>query len=235
MTSASAGKMGFCSSGSTRPTSRARCPRSLLGRSYPSTSSAVSTASLVLSDTPALPLSTRLTVASLTPTFLATSASRRAGVRVMLQTIRHFSASYSRLPPVSSLSATVIKLCLFIRSSTSCNQMSGNVSCSQRRRRQTDSSQRRGRTSQTSAPGKGWSDEEQTALRTALPPGSRGRRRSRNCSRRRSLRQQQQRRRQQHSRLDRPGDYQHRLRAARGAAAGAEQGVAGGRGHLRGG
>ena len=54
MTSASAGKIGFCSSGSTRPISRARCPRSLLGRSYPSTSRAVSTASLVLSDTPGL-------------------------------------------------------------------------------------------------------------------------------------------------------------------------------------
>jgi hypothetical protein len=45
----------------------------------------VSTVSLVLSDTPGLPLSTRLTVASLTPTFFATSASRRAGVRVMPQ------------------------------------------------------------------------------------------------------------------------------------------------------
>src|SRR5690348_17804884 len=83
MTSASAGKIGFCSSGRTRPMSRARCPRSWLGRSYPSTSRAVSTASLVLSDTPALPLSTRLTVASLTPTFVATSASLLAGVRVM--------------------------------------------------------------------------------------------------------------------------------------------------------
>src|SRR5580658_9140770 len=81
MTSARAGKIGFCSSGSTSPTSRARSPRSCVGRSYLSTSRAVSTASLVLSDTPALPLSTRLTVASLTPTFLATSASRLAGGR----------------------------------------------------------------------------------------------------------------------------------------------------------
>ena len=32
-TSANAGKIGFCSSGSTRPTSRARSPRSLVGRS----------------------------------------------------------------------------------------------------------------------------------------------------------------------------------------------------------
>jgi hypothetical protein len=49
--------------------SLARCPRSRVGRSYPSTSRAARTASLVLSDTPALPFSTRLTVASLTPTF----------------------------------------------------------------------------------------------------------------------------------------------------------------------
>ena len=33
MTSASAGKIGFCSSGITRPTSRARSPRSFVGRS----------------------------------------------------------------------------------------------------------------------------------------------------------------------------------------------------------
>src|ERR1700728_2981447 len=85
MTSANAGKMGFASSGSTRPISRERWPRSRVGRSYPRTSRAVSTASLVPSDTPAFPLSTRLTVASLTPTFLATSASRRAGVGVMPQ------------------------------------------------------------------------------------------------------------------------------------------------------
>ena len=39
----------------------------------------------MLADTPALPLRTRLTVASLTPTFSATSASRLLGVRVMLQ------------------------------------------------------------------------------------------------------------------------------------------------------
>lgn len=32
-TSASAGKIGFCNSGSTSPTSRARSPRSLVGRS----------------------------------------------------------------------------------------------------------------------------------------------------------------------------------------------------------
>ena len=84
-TSANAGKIGFCSSGRTRPTSRARSPRSLAGRSYPSTSSAVSTASRVASEMPGLPLRTRLTVASLTPTYLATSASRREGARVMLQ------------------------------------------------------------------------------------------------------------------------------------------------------
>ena len=39
----------------------------------------------MLADTPGLPLSTRLTVASLTPTFIATSASRLLGARVMLQ------------------------------------------------------------------------------------------------------------------------------------------------------
>jgi len=39
----------------------------------------------VLSETPVLPFRTRLTVASLTPTFLATSASRLLGVRVMPQ------------------------------------------------------------------------------------------------------------------------------------------------------
>ena len=75
-TSASAGKIGFCSSGSTSPTSRARSPRSLVGRSYPSTSSAVSTVDRVASETPGLLLSTRLTVASLTPARAATSASR---------------------------------------------------------------------------------------------------------------------------------------------------------------
>jgi len=32
-TSASAGKIGFCNSGSTRPTRRARSPRSFVGRS----------------------------------------------------------------------------------------------------------------------------------------------------------------------------------------------------------
>ena len=37
----------------------------------------MSTASRVVWETPGLPFSTRLTVASLTPTFLATSASRR--------------------------------------------------------------------------------------------------------------------------------------------------------------
>ena len=50
--------------------------RSLVGRSYPRTSSAVSTACRVASETPGLPLRTRLTVASLTPTLVATSASR---------------------------------------------------------------------------------------------------------------------------------------------------------------
>jgi hypothetical protein len=75
MASASAGKIGFCSSGMTSPTRRARSPRSFVGRSYPSTSSAVSTASRVDADTPGLPFSTRLTVASLTPTLRATSAS----------------------------------------------------------------------------------------------------------------------------------------------------------------
>src|SRR3954454_4898359 len=68
--------MGFCSSGRTRPTSRPRSPRSLVGRSYPRTSSAVSTDARVASETPLRPLSTRLTVASLTPAFLATSARR---------------------------------------------------------------------------------------------------------------------------------------------------------------
>src|SRR2546421_2176995 len=69
--------MGFCSSGSTRPASRARCRRSCVGRSYPSTSSAVSTAWRVASETPGFSFSTRLTVASLTFAYAATSASRR--------------------------------------------------------------------------------------------------------------------------------------------------------------
>lgn len=72
ITSAKAGKIGFWSSGRTRPTSLARSPRSCVGRSYPSTSSAVSTDCRVAWETPGLPLSTRLTVASLTPTFFAT-------------------------------------------------------------------------------------------------------------------------------------------------------------------
>ena len=44
--------------------------------------------------------------------------------------IRHLSESYSHFFPHFRHVATVIKLCLFIRSSTSCKQMSGNVSCS---------------------------------------------------------------------------------------------------------
>ncbi len=72
MTSAKAGKIGFCSSGRTSPTRRARAPRSWVGRSYPSTSSALSTDCRVASETPGLSLRTRLTVASLTPTFFAT-------------------------------------------------------------------------------------------------------------------------------------------------------------------
>jgi hypothetical protein len=54
---------------------RAFRERSWVGRSYPITSSAVRTAARVASETPGFPLSTRLTVASLTRACLATSAS----------------------------------------------------------------------------------------------------------------------------------------------------------------
>ncbi len=67
MTSANAGKIGLVSSGMISPISPARCWRSRGGRSYPRTSRAVSTCCLVVTDTPGFPLSTRLTVASLTP------------------------------------------------------------------------------------------------------------------------------------------------------------------------
>jgi len=50
--------------------------RSRAGRSYPSTSSAVSTARRVSAETPGLSLSTRDTVASLTWAWAAMSASR---------------------------------------------------------------------------------------------------------------------------------------------------------------
>jgi hypothetical protein len=85
ITSASAGKIGFCSSGSTRPISRARSPRKLGRALVTEDVQRGQHGSLVLSETPALPLRTRLTVASLTPTFLATSARRREGARVMQQ------------------------------------------------------------------------------------------------------------------------------------------------------
>ena len=72
--------------------------------------------------------------------------------------------------------------------------------------------------------GKGWSDEEQTALPTALPPDSRSRRRGRPCPRRRGLHKQQlERTASVPARAApalaapvRPGDHQHRLRAAGG-------------------
>src|SRR5262249_24842052 len=57
---------------------------------YPSTSSAVSTAARVASEMPGRPLSTRLTVASLTPTYFATSAS----LRVTVASIVHNRASH---------------------------------------------------------------------------------------------------------------------------------------------
>ena len=225
MTSASAGKMGFCSSGSTRPMSRARCPRSWVGRSYPSTSRAVSTASLVLSDTPALPLSTRLTVASLTPTFLATSASRRAGVRVMPATIRHLPAKVcvtqvthgaalgwpgrrdGTFPGycVQDHRDKVVSLHSFI------NILPPDVDLCMFL------------VMVTVPPRKG-SIDDQTALPTELPPARGSRRRGGPGPRRRGLLEQ----------LDlaavrpRPGGKvtdQHRLRAARGAAASAAQGV----------
>ena len=72
-TSASAGKMGFWSFGHDEANHRARSPRSWVGRSYPITSSAVSTVARVASETPGFPLRTRLTVASLTPACLAMS------------------------------------------------------------------------------------------------------------------------------------------------------------------
>src|SRR5690242_1805291 len=52
-----------------------RC-RSRVGLSYPSTSRAASTVWRVVAETPALPLRTRLTVASLTPACAAMSESR---------------------------------------------------------------------------------------------------------------------------------------------------------------
>jgi hypothetical protein len=56
----------------------------------------------VLPDTPTLPLRTRLTVASLTPTFAATSASRLLGVRVMLQIYGMKSQESARSDPLDS-------------------------------------------------------------------------------------------------------------------------------------
>src|SRR6476469_6118178 len=77
-TSPNAGKIGFWSSGSTRPTRRARAARSWDGLSYPRTSSAVRTAARVDAATPGRSFRTRLTVASLTLAYAATSASRVA-------------------------------------------------------------------------------------------------------------------------------------------------------------
>src|SRR5207247_8244717 len=56
--------------------------RRWVGRSYPITSSAVRTAARVASEIPGLPLSTRLTVAWLTPACLATSARLRATLQL---------------------------------------------------------------------------------------------------------------------------------------------------------
>src|SRR3954468_2970679 len=97
-TSASAGKIGFCSSGRTRPTSRPRSPRNLVGRSYPRTSSAVSTDARVDSETPLRPLSTRLTVASLTPAFLATSARRLVTAESYVKNLQNLNLDLQHTP-----------------------------------------------------------------------------------------------------------------------------------------
>jgi hypothetical protein len=57
-------------------------------RPYPITSSAVKTAARVVSEIPGLPFSTRLTVASLTPACLATSASLPAIVQLHDKTLQ---------------------------------------------------------------------------------------------------------------------------------------------------
>ena len=70
----------------------------------PSTSRAVSTASRVASDTPGRPLSTRLTVASLTPTFSATSVSRPTMTRKHTQDSASFRKELaSRLAAAADL------------------------------------------------------------------------------------------------------------------------------------
>src|SRR6478752_862111 len=92
MICANAGKIGFVSSGTMRPTRPALLRRKRLGRSYPRTSSAVSTAWRVDSATPGLPLSTRDTVASDT---LAWSAMSR-------------SLAFTSPPPSSHVSWTVV-------------------------------------------------------------------------------------------------------------------------------
>src|SRR3954452_1517461 len=76
ITWAKAGKIGLINSGITSPIRPADRRRSRVGRSKPSTSSAVRTDCLVSSATPGLPFSTRETVASLTPALAAISASR---------------------------------------------------------------------------------------------------------------------------------------------------------------
>ena len=77
-TSAKAGKIGFCSSGSTRPTSRARWPRSLRRPLVAEDVECGQDGRRVASEMPGLSFRTRLTVASLTCAYAATSASRRA-------------------------------------------------------------------------------------------------------------------------------------------------------------
>src|SRR4051794_36668783 len=76
ITCAKAGKTGFESSGTTRPTRPAERVRSFSGRSYPSTSRAASTAWRAWVDTPCLPFRTLDTVAVLTPACSARSVRR---------------------------------------------------------------------------------------------------------------------------------------------------------------
>src|SRR5436190_3188073 len=98
-TSAKAGKIGFCSSGTISPTIRGCRPRRCVGRSYPITSSAVSTAARVVSEIPCFPFRTRLTVASLTPACFAMSASLPAMTQDYCKILQRRSATSNPREP----------------------------------------------------------------------------------------------------------------------------------------
>jgi hypothetical protein len=55
----------------------------------------VRTAARVASETPGFPFSTRLTVASLTPTFFATSASRRVMASILVQVAQEICGNFA--------------------------------------------------------------------------------------------------------------------------------------------